>query len=102
MNVKEYMKWPLLLILTIIIYYLSVYNPLALYVMNGVALVIGLFLLFNPGALVKSSKNEFSQFKSELKCKLKDYEEDLEARRRELLGDYQGHYIICVFIGVLI
>jgi len=101
MNMKKVGKWGVVIVALITIYYLSVYNPFFLNVINIFCLIIGLYILTYPGTFGKTNHETFDLFQNELNQKLKGHENLLSARKEELLADYRGQFIFnTYFIGV--
>jgi len=98
MMVKKLGKWVITVVALIIIYYLSVYNPNVLNVINIFCLITGLYILTYPGTFSKTNPETFDLFQDELNQKLKGHENLLSARKDELLADYRGQFIFNTYV----
>lgn len=98
MMIKKLGKWVIAVIALIMIYYLSVYNPYVLNVINIFCLISGLYILTYPGAFSKTDPETFESFQHELNQKLKGHEKLLAARKEELLADYRGQFIFNTYV----
>lgn len=98
MKVKRLGKWGLVIAAIIIIYYLSVYNPFSLNVINIFCLITGVYILTYPGTFSKTNPATFALFENELNQKLKGHENLLSARKEELLADYRGQFIFNTYV----
>jgi|GEM_PF-6608831 len=113
---KRLVKWVLLLVVMVVLYWSSVYQPSAVKIASGFFFFLGCYLMFNPNLIVKTKPQDLTQLHSEFQKLFNSFNNtklSIEKRRVELLSEFRLRYfgigilgcvfifIICLFIYIL-
>jgi len=102
MNIKKVVKWLSIPLFTIIAIYVNQHNQEVFVGIIGGLGILGLYLMFNPTWIIKTTSVQEKEYKNKLLKLFNDNKVDLEFKKRSLLKDFRADYIIWCIIGSVV
>lgn len=102
MNIKKVVKWLSIPLFTMIAIYVNQHNQEVFVGIIGGLGILGLYLMFNPTWIIKTTSVQENEYKNKFLKLFNDNKVDLEFKKRSLLKDFKTDYIIWCSVGSVV